>query len=225
MNVWPLVYDGVALLLLFFILLGSYKKGFVHELVSVLGSLASYLIAIPLSSFLAKIIYNAFAQTSMEGFVRDKVASFLTGGITYETLPQAFKTLLISMGMQPADIQGLLNGSEEAISNFTNVIAEPLAISILTMILFLVAFFLCNILVKLIAGATNVVNYIPLVGGFNRILGLLMGILKWGIFVMLLAIALQLVITLTGDQLTYLNTAILQDSYVFKTAIQLIPIS
>lgn len=156
----------------------------------------------------------------MESFVRSQMSGWLSAGsgvITYESIPQTVRDLLSTFGLNEESINGFLQGnSEDMVTNIANGIAEPMVTTIITIVLFFIIFFLCLILVRLIANATNIVNHVPLVGTANRILGGAMGIIKWGIVMILLSMAVQLVISLTNNELAFMNRQVVEDAFLFR---------
>ncbi len=217
---WSLLYDIVAVVLFIWMIAASWRKGFVHSLISTIGYIISYIIAYFGSGVSAQFIYQNFAKSPVESFVRSQMNGWLSSGsgvITYESIPQTVRDLLSTFGLNEESINGFLQGnSEDMVTNIANGIAEPMVTTIITIVLFFIIFFLCLILVRVIASATNIVNHVPLVGTANHILGGAMGIIKWCIVMILLSMAVQLVISFTNNELEFMNRQVVEDAFLFR---------
>lgn len=57
---------------------------------------------------------------------------------------------------------------------------------------------------------------IPILGPVNAVLGGIVGIFKAGIILYVLAIVGSMVISLSGDKLSWFNSGIVENSHIFK---------
>ena len=79
-------------------------------------------------------------------------------------------------------------------------------------VLFAIILIVLNILARLMRG----INRIPLVGGINKILGAAAGFVQGAIVVFLICIFVQVVVALSENELIFLNTMTIDESFIFK---------
>lgn len=79
-------------------------------------------------------------------------------------------------------------------------------------VLFAIILIVLNILARLMKG----INKIPLIGGINKILGAAAGFVQGAVVVFLVCIFVQVVVALSGNELIFLNTMTIDESFIFK---------
>lgn len=96
-----------------------------------------------------------------------------------------------------------------------NVI-KPIVIIPIQTLIFILLFVIILVVLSIIIAATAVVNKIPLIGGLNKFLGGVLGIIHGLIVVFIVVILLHLAVTLTGNSLIFLNEMTIEKSYLFS---------
>lgn len=82
--------------------------------------------------------------------------------------------------------------------------------------LFLIFFAIIRFLLKLIVAATGIINKIPVAGKVNRILGGAFGILKGGVFILILAMTIEVTVSFMGSRYSLFSESTIDNSLIFK---------
>lgn len=96
-----------------------------------------------------------------------------------------------------------------------NLIAPMVAVPLRTLI-FTVIFTGTCILLFFMAKRLTFINRIPLVGTVNSVLGIAVGALKSAVIIMLVCIGINILITVTGNTIIFINTMTIDESLIFK---------
>lgn len=101
-------------------------------------------------------------------------------------------------------------------SAITDNVIKPVVLvpmrALIFAVLFVIILFVLNLLAKMLKG----INKIPLIGGINKILGAAAGFVQGAIVVFLVCIFVQVVVALSGNELIFLNTMTINESFLFK---------
>lgn len=95
-------------------------------------------------------------------------------------------------------------------------IVRPFGLVIVKIILTIVLFVLLSIVVKILLKITNVFYHIPLVNGVNRFFGFIAGLAKGGLYLLIIAFGIALLIESCGDSFDMINTKIIDKTYLFR---------
>jgi len=96
-----------------------------------------------------------------------------------------------------------------------NLIAPFVLIPLRTLIFFVLFAIICLVM-SFITKKLAVINRIPLVGGINSFLGGVTGFLMSAVIILLVCIGLNILITVTGNNIIFLNTMTIEESFIFK---------
>lgn len=106
--------------------------------------------------------------------------------------------------------------SDDYAAAITDNVVKPVVLvpmrALIFAILFVIILVVLNILAKLMKG----INRIPLIGGVNKFLGAIAGLVQGAIVIFLICIFVQVVIALSGNELIFLNTMTIDESFIFK---------
>jgi uncharacterized membrane protein required for colicin V production len=114
-----------------------------------------------------------------------------------------------------ADVIFNTNAPDVAQQIVENIIS-PLVIPIITVLVFFVTFIVVRLLISLLVAVLTNVNKIPLLGGVNRVLGLLVGLLGGLLNVLLILCIIWAIVVITGGSLPFFNQQTLSDSYFYS---------
>ena len=89
---------------------------------------------------------------------------------------------------------------------------QPLILPFVQVLLFVVLCLLVRWVFRLLVGVLRWFNGVPLLGGVNRLLGLVLGLANGAVDCWLLALALWFLVGVTGGRLSWLNGYILSQS-------------
>ncbi|MDR0222025.1 MAG: CvpA family protein [Oscillospiraceae bacterium] len=102
---------------------------------------------------------------------------------------------------------------EEAIND--NLVKPVLIIPVRALI-FSIIFAIISVVCSILAKSLRLVNSIPVVGKLNTFLGALLGVVEAAVAVFMVCIGVGLLISLTGDNITFLNTPTVNETKLFK---------
>ena len=178
-----LVYDFIFLAVFSFAAVKSWQKGFLAGLTELIGAVLGVGIASWGSRTLAPEVYLSFFSDSVSTRVEQAVAQ--SGGdiAAADQLPEKINALLEPLFL-------------------------PLVQAVLFVLLCMIVRWVFALLVRLLRG----VNLIPLVGGANRLLGLVLGLVTGAFDCWLLALLLWFAASITTGQIDWLTTGVLQRS-------------
>lgn len=98
----------------------------------------------------------------------------------------------------------------------TDNIVKPVVLVPMRALIFLILFVIILIVLGLAAKLMKGINKIPLIGGINKILGAAAGLIQGAVVIFLICIFIQVVIALSGNELIFLNTMTIDETFVFK---------
>lgn len=107
-------------------------------------------------------------------------------------------------------------GSGDHASAILANIIDPIVRAPIRIIVFVLIFAVVMLILSLIANASKLINHIPVVASVNEALGGLLGLVKAAIIVLLVCIGVQLLISVTDNELVFLNTYTIDKTILFK---------
>ena len=202
-----LVYDFIFLAVFSFAAVKSWQKGFLAGLTELIGAVLGVGIAFWGSRTLAPEVYLSFFSDSVSTRVEQAVAQ--SGGDIaaavqgLDFLPESIRAALAA-GLQTAG-----NQLPEKSTPCWSRLSCPLGAGVACLcLLCMIVRWVFTLLVRLLRG----VNLIPLVGGANRLLGLVLGLVTGAFDCWLLALLLWFAASITTGQIDWLTTGVLQRS-------------
>lgn len=228
-----MILDVILILIAFIIIVASYKRGFLRSIILIAGYVASIIVAVVFSKLLSPWIFNTFMRNgiieNINGIVENTVGSAnIPQVITefFETLPQFLISLIdMSFGGNDTLVANIESSTNGMIANIGTAIADvvimPLIVMLLQSILCIVIFLICLFIVKGVSSLFKSFYEVPILGKVNAVLGGVIGIGIAFVWLFILMIILKTIISFTGNSLTYLNTEIVEKTYIFKWLYQL----
>ncbi len=228
MATYSFIIDVVTALIGFFIIYGAYRKGFIRSIILVIGYVFSIFLAIYLSKIVSVYLFDNFIRASIIENINKTVAAN-TGAVSVSVVVPAILAKLPPILQNP--ILGSFGGEGELIKLIDNqtggildklgsVIADnvvaPIILSLMEVISCFIIFILCTIFVKIIAKMFKGIYAIPIIGPINSILGGLLGIIQTGIVFYLLALIVSTIISLTANELPWINNEVVNSTYIIR---------
>lgn len=201
-----LVYDILFLVLFAYAAVCSWKKGFLAGLTELIGAVLGVAAAVWASRVLAPPLYQRFLSPSVTDQVEKAVQQ--SGGDLaaavqgMDFLPEAVR--------QP--LAELLQNAGGTLPEQVSAALEPLLLPFVQVVLFLVCCMVVRWVFRLLVGLFRCVNGVPLIGGVNRLLGLVLGLGTGALDCWLLAMLLWFVASITAGRWEFLNRAVLDQS-------------
>lgn len=215
------VFDIICVVLLLVLSLRYARKGLLATLVGMVGNLASVVGAYLFSSRGAPWLFQNLMAEGLKRTVADTVAE--TGGVSVAALAEQFGGFLPESFRQSVvdSVNGsvgaaLTDNAAQLAETLVATVIQPLIVPVLSIVLFFAAFALCRLLVSFLVTVLGLVNNIPLLGGVNRSLGFVAGVLAGVVDLFLLLCVVWAVIVVTGGSLPVLNDAALAPSWFYQ---------
>lgn len=201
-----LIYDLLFLAVFSFAAVKSWQKGFLAGLAELIGAVFGVGVAVWGSRTLAPGIYEKF----LSGTVTEKVETAVAqsgGDIAaavqgLDFLPDSLRTTLTEA------IQTAGGQLPEKVTSLLEPVILPLVQVVLFVLLCVVVRWAFGLLIAVLRG----INGVPLVGGVNQVLGLVLGLCTGALDCWLLALVLWFAASVTAGSLDWLNTTVLQRS-------------
>ena len=201
-----LIYDLLFLAVFSFAAVKSWQKGFLAGLAELIGAVLGVGVAVWGSRTLAPGIYEKFLSDTVAEKVEAAVAQ--SGGDIaaavqgLDFLPDSLRTTLAEA------IQTAGGQLPEKVTSLLEPVILPLVQVVLFVLLCVVVRWAFSLLIAVLRG----INGVPLVGGVNQVLGLVLGLCTGALDCWLLALVLWFAASVTAGSLTWLTTAVLQRS-------------
>lgn len=228
MNLAGSVIDILLLCIIILIVISAYRKGFLRSAILTIGYFVSILASILFSRILSNYIYQSIIRqkiiTSVNATLSENINNIDITKVFSEFLSKLPSFLSNSMysyfGGKDAvinQVQGITGNTTQNISVvIADQIIQPIVTLLLNALLCLALFFVCYFIVKQVAKLFKGFYAIPIIGPINSFLGGVLGVLQAFIVVIIITIVLRFIITLSGDTLSWLNSSIIDSTFLFK---------
>ena len=215
-----LFLDLALLAILVIAVVVAAKRGFLATILKLCGTALALAVSWLAATGFSDTVFNTFfknnlieqtsqmisegGQVSIQAVV-DKLAAFL---------PDSLVEHLIGGGEQ---LQGILDSDTPGIATqVVDQIIAPLFLPIISVVVFFVSFAVVSVLIGFLASALTNVNHSPIMGGLNRTLGIVTGVVLGVVYILLALCALWAVIVITGNELPYFNNETLSGSLFYQ---------
>lgn len=200
------IYDLLFLVIFAFAAVASWRKGFLAGLTELIGAVVGVGVAVWASRTLAMPIYEQFLSGSVSEKVETAVGQSggdLAAAVSgMDFLPETVRSTLTQ----------LLQGAGDTLPAQITAALEPILLPFVQVLLFIVLCMVVRWVFRLLVGLFRQVNGVPLVGGVNRLLGLVLGLVTGALDCWLLALLLWFVACVTAGSLEFLTLSILNQS-------------
>ena len=237
------VLDVILAAVLLGVILKAWKAGFVSAFISLVGTLAGYLGAAILSAPISRWLYQSFARERVLDYVAERLPTEV-GGVPLDSVEQfaqlgEFKDQVIDYLSQALEAMGLdwgllgggeatgadaahavysqvAGGSASVAEALTDVVVGPAVELLLRIAVFFVLFVLIMAVVRLLVKLGHGFNHVPLVGSFNRLLGLGLGLGQAVVMGTVAAMVLVLIAAVTGNRWELVNSRVLAETRLIQ---------
>lgn len=211
------IFDILLLVLLAVVTLRYMQKGFLAGLIQFLGNLLGLVGAALLSPRVADWIFATFFKGGLTTQIQTTISQ--QGTVDLAALVDKYAGFLPD-AMEQSLVQSatdLMNsGAPDLAHSLVTELIQPLVTPLITVVVFFVCFAVCKMLVSFLAAVLTNLNRVPLVGGVNQLFGFFMGLLAGAMDVFLVVCGVWAVVVITGNNLSWLNQTVLQDSVAFS---------
>jgi uncharacterized membrane protein required for colicin V production len=159
---------------------------------------------------LARIVSMRFAQKAEHSH------GTLTKNLV-ETLPGVTKATQNTVDLVAVLLLDVINSDSTELAEAINEnLVRPVSIVPFRFLVFALAFALVSILVSVISNAMHLVDSLPTIGRTNTVLGGLMGVLLSCVIVGMVCVLVRIIVALTSDEIIFLNSVTIEETYVFR---------
>lgn len=228
----PIIYDAVVVFVIISSVIFSYKKGFLRSILSLISYCVSFFIANFLGRFVSQIIFDNFIKANIEHDIFNTLSNSLNSGNMMNGINQISSIIpdwLTSYLIGDKTVDNVAGGfiAKNDLSAASSAIADqifrPYIIMIISIIAFFVLFAVVKLLFRYVYMLTSVVERIPVIGTLNGLLGGLCGVIKAGVLLFIIAIISFVLILLTKNEMSWINTEIINETHLFFMFYKIIP--
>ncbi|MBP0968598.1 MAG: CvpA family protein [Oscillospiraceae bacterium] len=212
----PLYYDIVLVAVLFLFFFIFYKRGFVASIVDVFGVVFAFLCGNYLSVRAARKIYDSLIKDRILAYVTEQIVNIQSG--LEETLS---KGLIGKLFTNFIENRSLDTEASTLAESFVSNSLESGCINIVRVAVFLVVFVLSILVFKLLGGALQGINDLPLVGFPNQLLGGAVGLIIGLLLMFILCSLISLILNVWHT--SWLNKEVIESSFLFSRLFKLNP--
>ena len=219
MNNPSTVIDIILVVVLVISMVRAYADGFFTSVLRLVGNLGSLFGAWYVASNYSQLLFDNFLRNSL--VTRSFSCLEQTArNIDIETAlsqvigkwPQEFVNTILQKTRDSLSV--LLTPSMDSAVLLVDQFIAPIVVACISVVLFLVCFiairFICGILAKMF----KTVNKVPLLGFANRLAGGAAGIAIGGVNIILLSFLFSIIVIITGDGLSWLNSRVISNSQI-----------
>ena len=225
-----IIFDGVLILILVISIYKGYKDGFVKTLLSFISLIIAGAIAFFIANFLSGLIYiNIISPNIINSVINNENFSSTniidSTKMVLEILPQLTGNLVDysqnNFGEVLQIVTGNFQGTDaDLINKIIDVTLGPIIKSAVTLAIWCVLFLIMIPVTRIMIRKFKYINNIPIIGGVNKVLGLVSGTLIGAVFVFVVVVGLRVGVLFSNEQtLSYEinNTVIVKPIYDIVT--------
>ena len=210
-----IVYDLIFVVILLAAAFNGRRRGLVSCAVSLVGAVAGLIVAALLAGAAAGALYDGVIGNALGQTVADALTE--QGANLPAVLQQTLGFLPAELLNQVADLlQQTLDKANADLVPVVSQALQPVILPMIQAVLFLILFVVIRWLVSLVAGTLQLVNRLPLVGGLNQVLGLVLGLATGAIDCWMLCQAVRGAAAITGGGVELLSDATLSGSMLYQ---------
>lgn len=225
LNISALIIDIFLIFIIIYNVIKSARQGFISSLVSLILLVISCVLVWPLGKLTSKYIYNIYLKEMMSKLIYNKLINHGVSNI------EGLKNLLNFKipGIETSLLQNFQNiNSNSSLNVISDMICDNIiypVFNILTCVLVLiVVFFIFSLLIKLLRKIFRCFSYIPILGKLNIFLGAIFGFCKSMVIIVFIALIIDSLIIVSGNDWEFLNSQVKNDTYILKKCDEFIKI-
>ena len=225
-----LIIDLVVVgLIALFVFIGI-KRGFVKEIVSLVGFIVALVLAFSLSNVGAELAYDNFIDASVQDSVKQSITDSVKNdadGIL-NSVPEEFISAAKTIGI---DIEAAVNDSigvnisdtaQNVALKISHDIARPVVTTLIRVILFLVLFIIIRILIGWLGKVLNIFARLPVLHSANKLLGGIVGFLRGTVIALVLCYVVILIVNVRENGLIGITKETIEASNIVNFVAEMI---
>lgn len=221
----------LILAVVLFAFIGS-KRGFIKEIVSLVGVVVSVLLALWISGVGSGFIYNTVVEEPLHNTVSSTVAENIDEVISdskstlYDVVPDELVSVAEKIGID-IDLSDKIDADDEKsviVSNATGkimkTVVEPICTKAIAVIIFIIVFIVSMILISLLAKTLNIVAKLPVLNSLNAVLGTVVGFVRGGVISVAVCYGIYLILVVLGHGVWDIDMSLFTDSKIMSIFIK-----
>ena len=219
MNNPSTIIDIGLIVVILICVIRAYIDGFFTSVIRLIGNLGSLFGAWYVASTYSQPIFDTLLRNSLI----TRSYSYLeqtARNIDIETAlssvigkwPQEFVNTILEKTQDSLSV--LLTPDMESAVFLVDSFIAPIVVACISVVIFLVLFIAVRVVCGLLAKMFKTVNKVPVLGGLNRLAGGLAGFVIGGVNIILLSFLFSIIVIITGDGLSWLNSGVIAGSQI-----------
>ena len=197
----------------------AYIDGFFTSVIRLIGNLGSLFGAWYVASTYSQPIFDSLLRNSLI----TRSYSYLqqtARNIDIETAlssvigkwPQEFVNTILQKTQD--SLSALLSPDMDSAVFLVDQFIAPIVVACISVVIFIVLFIAIRVVCALLAKMFKTVNKVPILGFANRLAGGLSGFVIGGVNIILLSFLFSIIVIITGDSLSWLNSQVISQSQI-----------
>ena len=197
----------------------AYIDGFFTSVIRLIGNLGSLFGAWYVASTYSQPIFDSLLRNSLI----TRSYSYLqqtARNINIETAlssvigkwPQEFVNTILQKTQDSLSV--LLSPDMDSAVFLVDRFIAPIVVACISVVIFIVLFIAIRVVCALLAKMFKTVNKVPILGFANRLAGGLSGFVIGGVNIILLSFLFSIIVIITGDGLSWLNSQVISQSQI-----------
>lgn len=223
-----MIIDIAIILFVFIFAIIGIKRGFIKEIISLVGVVIAIVLSFWLAEISSEFIYDRFIKESVGAKITETICETADNSLASvaenipESLQSAAKLLKIDLTtLLGSSVSDNIESTAATVSNNLMIrVVEPLCIKIILVISFIILFIILTFLINLTAKALNIVAKLPILKSFNRFLGCVVGALRGAVIIISLCYILYLLASVFDNGIIGLKPQYFNDSEIMKLIIK-----
>ena len=216
-----IIWDILTVAIVLTFAAASYRKGFLHTVTRLVGSIGALLFSLVYSEPIARMIFDNYLRSSTLDLVAKNVGEFSQNGaegILDELPGWLSQSLEAALGSSAEAWYAQIQSSDAATLSaaITDTVIGPMATALVRVLVFFVLFTVLMLLVNTIAGLLKSVNFLPVIGSLNEILGGVLGAAQGLLYVFVFASLLWFIVSATGDGMGIISNSEIEKTFLFR---------
>ncbi len=229
----PIFLDLLVIAFSCIIVFFAYRKGLIRTVIAVAGYIVAAVLAMFVSNLIAGPIFDRFVEPSVTQTVESAISQHVdvsavdVDGLesqidqVYDAMPNYLTGMLEQEIGSRQDLQNIIrNAASDGNHGVAKAVVQtgirPMFVMLIRCVAFSILFGIVMIGVGIISRMLKTVDYIPVLGKLNSVLGGVLGIFQAVFWLYVIALILKIFLDLTGGQNGVINNEVIEGTYIFN---------
>ncbi len=222
--------DVFSVVVIIACVVAGYKNGLIKTLFGLLKTVLAMGLAFIFSKPVGELFYDLFMKDAFEKFTTNQLQKLGLGSLNsidslLKSITDPVSKYIESLGSNASDVQNAFNSASggNAANAALEAIYSPMAHTASRVVAFIAIFVVLLIFFSLLAAALNFLTKGGVLGGLNKFLGLLIGLVEAAVILYLACMGIKLLLPISAQWKTFAITEeTIDNTVVFKQAYYLI---